>query len=212
MGQTVTCYSAFEKPIWRLVFGISMLLASCPNSSSACSCSPETRLQRRDGSKIVAFAKAEKASIDPLRGSRTIQLKVIETFKGKMSKRLTVRNEAGPVGCGAEFLPGSNYLLFPDSAAPDSFSICEIERVDKLTPDERSILRSPTEKDREKELEAISEQKKKQSAEQHYLSGVMAFQKGNRDDARKEWKQALAIDPSNSDAKAGLNQLEIQAR
>lgn len=45
-------------------------------------------------------------------------------------------------------------------------------------------------------------------AMQHYLSGVIFFQKGDYAKARGEWTAALALDPSNGDAKNGLERLD----
>lgn len=52
-----------------------------------------------------------------------------------------------------------------------------------------------------------SEEAKKQS-QQHYLSGVIFFQKGDYDKARDEWNLAKQLDPSNSDALAGLERID----
>lgn len=48
----------------------------------------------------------------------------------------------------------------------------------------------------------------KRRAEQHYLSGVIFFQKGDYDKARSEWLAARQDDPSNEDAEAGLQRLD----
>ncbi|MBI5631045.1 MAG: hypothetical protein HY921_09190 [Elusimicrobia bacterium] len=48
----------------------------------------------------------------------------------------------------------------------------------------------------------------KRSSQQHYLSGVIFFQKGDYDKARDEWGLAKQLDPSNSDAQAGLERIE----
>ena len=48
----------------------------------------------------------------------------------------------------------------------------------------------------------------KRSSQQHYLSGVIFFQKGDFDKARDEWNLSIQLDPSNSDAKAGLERIE----
>jgi tetratricopeptide (TPR) repeat protein len=54
---------------------------------------------------------------------------------------------------------------------------------------------------------ASSEEARK-SSQQHYLSGVIFFQKGDYEKARDEWSLAMQLDPSNSDAKAGLDRIE----
>jgi Tfp pilus assembly protein PilF len=48
----------------------------------------------------------------------------------------------------------------------------------------------------------------RRSSQQHYLSGVIYFQKGDYVKARDEWTLALQLDPGNSDAKAGLERIE----
>jgi tetratricopeptide (TPR) repeat protein len=48
----------------------------------------------------------------------------------------------------------------------------------------------------------------KRSSQQHYLSGVIYFQKGDYAKARDEWTRAKQLDPSNSDAIAGLDRIE----
>ncbi len=53
-----------------------------------------------------------------------------------------------------------------------------------------------------------SSEEAKKSSQQHYLSGVIFFQKGDYEKARDEWSLALQLDPSNSDAKAGLDRIE----
>lgn len=41
-------------------------------------------------------------------------------------------------------------------------------------------------------------------SQKHYLEGVKYFQNSDYMKARKEWKQAIKLDPSNNDAAAGL--------
>ncbi|OGR84691.1 MAG: hypothetical protein A3J74_06035 [Elusimicrobia bacterium RIFCSPHIGHO2_02_FULL_57_9] len=53
----------------------------------------------------------------------------------------------------------------------------------------------------------ISEEARR-SAEQHYLSGVIFFQKGDYDKARDEWNLAKKLDAANADAQAGLERIE----
>jgi len=43
---------------------------------------------------------------------------------------------------------------------------------------------------------------------QHFLTGVILFQKGDYIGARREWLQAKQLDPSNSDAQSGLERLD----
>ncbi|MEK7857874.1 MAG: hypothetical protein AAB320_01920 [Elusimicrobiota bacterium] len=45
-------------------------------------------------------------------------------------------------------------------------------------------------------------------SQQHYLSGVIFYQKGDLEGARREWLRAKRLDPANSDAEAGLDRLE----
>lgn len=45
-------------------------------------------------------------------------------------------------------------------------------------------------------------------SEQAYLNGVIYFQKGDYELARKEWTRALKLDPASDDAKAGLSMLD----
>lgn len=47
------------------------------------------------------------------------------------------------------------------------------------------------------------------SSQQLYLGGVLYYQKGDYEKARKQWQDALAMDPSNSDAKAGLERIAL---
>jgi tetratricopeptide (TPR) repeat protein len=54
----------------------------------------------------------------------------------------------------------------------------------------------------------VSSEEARKSSGQHYLSGVIFFQKGDFEKARDEWSLALQLDPSNSDAKAGLERIE----
>ncbi|MBI5241833.1 MAG: tetratricopeptide repeat protein [Elusimicrobia bacterium] len=46
------------------------------------------------------------------------------------------------------------------------------------------------------------------AAQQHYLAGVIFYQKGDYARARDEWSRALRIDPDNVDAAAGLARME----
>jgi len=48
----------------------------------------------------------------------------------------------------------------------------------------------------------------RRSSQQHYLSGVIFFQKGDYEKARDEWNLAVQLDPGNSDARAGLERIE----
>ena len=45
-------------------------------------------------------------------------------------------------------------------------------------------------------------------SQQHYLSGVVYYQKGDYEKARKEWKDSLRLDPNNQEAKAGVERIE----
>ncbi len=45
-------------------------------------------------------------------------------------------------------------------------------------------------------------------SEQAYLSGIIYFQKGDYDGARKEWERAVQLNPGNDDAKAGLERID----
>lgn len=46
------------------------------------------------------------------------------------------------------------------------------------------------------------------AAEQHYLSGVIYYQKGSYERAREEWLQAKSIDPDNPDVLSGLARVD----
>lgn len=46
------------------------------------------------------------------------------------------------------------------------------------------------------------------SSQQHYLSGVIYFQKGDYNKARDEWILAKQLDPGNSDAQAGIDRID----
>ena len=48
----------------------------------------------------------------------------------------------------------------------------------------------------------------KQQSEQAYLSGVIYYQKGDYEKARDKWLNAKQLDPSNTDASAGLEKIE----
>ncbi|HEX4047926.1 MAG TPA: hypothetical protein VH309_08835, partial [Elusimicrobiota bacterium] len=48
----------------------------------------------------------------------------------------------------------------------------------------------------------------KQQSEQAYLSGVIYYQKGDYERARDKWLSAKQLDPSNTDAVAGLEKIE----
>lgn len=45
-------------------------------------------------------------------------------------------------------------------------------------------------------------------SQRHYLEGVKFFQNANYEEARKEWKIARKMDPSNTEAAAGLKRIE----
>lgn len=47
-----------------------------------------------------------------------------------------------------------------------------------------------------------------QASQQSYLSGMIYYQRGEYEKARAEWLMAVKLDPSNSDAKAGLARLD----
>lgn len=47
-----------------------------------------------------------------------------------------------------------------------------------------------------------------QDSQQHYLTGIIRFQKGDVEGARREWLLAKQFDPKNSDAQAGLERLK----
>jgi hypothetical protein len=55
---------------------------------------------------------------------------------------------------------------------------------------------------------AVPSEDARRSSQQHYLSGVIFFQKGDYEKAREEWTLSLQLDPGNSDARAGLERIE----
>ncbi|MBI5622575.1 MAG: radical SAM protein [Elusimicrobia bacterium] len=54
---------------------------------------------------------------------------------------------------------------------------------------------------------AQSSEQDRRSSQQHYLSGVVFFQKGDYEKARNEWALALRLDPGNEDAMAGIKRV-----
>lgn len=48
----------------------------------------------------------------------------------------------------------------------------------------------------------------KRLSQQHYFAGIIAFQKGDYQEARRQWTIAKQFDPSNSDAQAGLERID----
>lgn len=55
---------------------------------------------------------------------------------------------------------------------------------------------------------APSAESNRQSSQAAYLAGMISFQKGDYEKARDEWLRAKQLDPSNSDAIAGLQKIE----
>lgn len=55
---------------------------------------------------------------------------------------------------------------------------------------------------------AASAESNKQASQQAYLEGVIYYQKGDYEKARDKWLHAKQLDPSNSDAIAGLEKIE----
>ncbi len=53
---------------------------------------------------------------------------------------------------------------------------------------------------------AVSEDNRAQS-QRYYLSGMIYYQKQDFEKARNEWTHAMQLDPSNADAKAGLDRI-----
>ena len=53
---------------------------------------------------------------------------------------------------------------------------------------------------------AVSEDEHLKS-QQKYLSGILSFQKGDFDGAGKQWREALDLDPSNDDARVGIERI-----
>ena len=45
-------------------------------------------------------------------------------------------------------------------------------------------------------------------SQQYYLEGVIYYQKGDYEKARRVWNEAVRLDPGNADAKAGLERIE----
>jgi hypothetical protein len=45
-------------------------------------------------------------------------------------------------------------------------------------------------------------------SQQRYLNGIILFQKGDNEGARREWLLAKQFDPANADAQAGLERLD----
>ncbi len=50
------------------------------------------------------------------------------------------------------------------------------------------------------------------ASQQHYLNGVVYYQQGDYEKAHAEWSLAVRLDPSNSDALAGLAKLNTRPK
>jgi Tfp pilus assembly protein PilF len=50
---------------------------------------------------------------------------------------------------------------------------------------------------------------RKREAQQHYLSGMIYFQKGDYAKAKEEWSLCQQLDPENPEVRAGLERLAI---
>lgn len=78
----------------------------------------------------------------------------------------------------------------------------------KEAEEKAAAAAAPAVKPAEAPAPAAASADNKHASEQHYLSGVIFFQKADYEKARNEWSLALQLDPSNSDAKAGLERIE----
>lgn len=59
--------------------------------------------------------------------------------------------------------------------------------------------------------DAAPSEESRRASQQLYLSGVLHFQKGDREKARGDWALALERDPRNDDARAGLERVQKTA-
>lgn len=181
----------------------------------ACLCPSRTTTGRVYEARTVVLAEA--VSEKPIKGAilgkptRRVKLKVLEQFKGK-SPSVVWKNDY-PVetpGCGADFFIGSKYLIFLDDTDTEMVSPCHVLQTQTITPELRKDLtaiggdgpRPPQELDN------------KRLSQEHYLTGMIAFQTSKYDKARDEWNLAAQLDPSNSAATSGierLNKMNLEA-
>jgi tetratricopeptide (TPR) repeat protein len=93
------------------------------------------------------------------------------------------------------------------------------KRAVELTKEREEKAKKEAEEKAKKEAEEKAEAKAgpkpgglseeaRRSSQQHYLSGVIFFQKGDYEKARDEWNLAKQLDPGNPDAQAGLERIE----
>ncbi|MDE2491231.1 MAG: hypothetical protein KGM24_10315 [Elusimicrobia bacterium] len=67
---------------------------------------------------------------------------------------------------------------------------------------------APAEAPAEPAAPALTSADAKKQSQQNYLEGVIAFERGDYQTARNKWLRAKELDPSNSDAVAGLDKID----
>jgi hypothetical protein len=78
-----------------------------------------------------------------------------------------------------------------------------------VATDQLNGTRAPDTTRRREEYRAPAPgERRPQESQQHYLNGVILYQKGDYLRTKKEWDLAVQLDPSNDDARAGLARLE----
>jgi len=92
----------------------------------------------------------------------------------------------------------------PSLSLMDSGQILFWDKMDEL----RLVLQ-PKDLPTVPQLAAPEREEEKGDSQQHYASGLIFYSKGDHMNARREWKKALALDPTNSDAKAGIERIDM---
>ncbi|MBI5209701.1 MAG: tetratricopeptide repeat protein [Elusimicrobia bacterium] len=138
-------------------------------------------------------------------GGKTFALSP-RTLKGDVG-RVTAGGEKHAVwDASADYpaLSGKDFVFLIQARNFD-FSYASMPEGGPIGSDPHRPSTQPSRADQARQLAAAQSQR---ASQVHYLSGVVYFQKGEYERARDEWSLSLGLDPSNTDARAGLEKLE----
>jgi hypothetical protein len=195
-----------DKSILAVVATVGIVFAATTRTW-ACQCSAQPVADKLASAKLAFRAKVMSSelieSTPETKGYFKFKIKILETYKGKTPQTMALRSGTKGGDCSTNLFVGSEELFFFNSPEPDWVHLCDF-----VPPDAKALQVLHGEIDDRNDPKDPTPLNEKRVSQQHYLSGVIFFQKGDYANARKEWTESLSHDPYNEDAKFGIERID----
>lgn len=189
-----------------------LFLASSAPSRAACPCAARTLgAQLQDAETAFQGTVLDEKTTAGEKPITLAKFTVAQKFRGELPKTLWLETDSDASACGVSLERGGKYLIFLP-ANKSRADACDVVGPGELTAAQARELR-PLPKPGIPG-KAPSRGPRQVTADEHrmsmqrYLNGVLSYQKGDYLRARREWSAAVDLDPSNTDARSGLDKLD----